>query len=277
VLIANPRDIPSLVKTMQASRFTFFVGVNTLFNALTNNQDFAKLDFSELRMAGGGGAPVQLAVAKRWKEITGRVLSEGYGLTETSGAVSINRTDMAEHTGTTGLPLPSTEVEIRDANGRVLAQGETGQVFVRGPQVMAGYWQRPDETAKVLGSDGFLATGDVGLITPEGLLKIVDRVKDMILVSGFNVYPNEVEEVVAMHPGVLEACAIGVPDETTGEAVKLFVVRKDPALGSDQVIAHCRENLTGYKVPRHVEFRDTLPKSPVGKILRRELREAAGP
>jgi len=275
VLIANPRDIPSLVKTMQASRFTFFVGVNTLFNALAHNAEFARLDFSNLRMAGGGGAPVQLAVAKRWKEITGRVLSEGYGLTETAGAVSINRTDNAEHTGTTGLPLPGTEVQIRDADGRLLLQGETGQVFVRGPQIMAGYWQRADETAQVLGVDGFLATGDMGLITPEGLLKIVDRLKDMILVSGFNVYPNEVEEVVAMHPGVLEACAVGVPDEAAGEAVKLFVVRKDPALGVEELLAHCRENLTGYKVPKHIEFRDTLPKSPVGKILRRELREAA--
>ena len=275
VLIANPRDIPSLVKTMQASRFTFFVGVNTLFNALAHNAEFARLDFSNLRMAGGGGAPVQLAVAKRWKEITGRVLSEGYGLTETAGAVSINRTDNAEHTGTTGLPLPGTEVQIRDAEGRLLLQGETGQVFVRGPQIMAGYWQRADETAQVLGVDGFLATGDMGLITPEGLLKIVDRLKDMILVSGFNVYPNEVEEVVAMHPGVLEACAVGVPDEAAGEAVKLFVVRKDPALGVEELLAHCRENLTGYKVPKHIEFRDTLPKSPVGKILRRELREAA--
>jgi long-chain acyl-CoA synthetase len=275
VLIANPRDIPALAKTMARSRFTFFVGVNTLFNALAHNAEFARLDFSNLRMSGGGGAPVQLAVAKRWKEITGRVLSEGYGLTETSGAVSINRQDLDEHTGTTGLPLPSTEVEIRDAEGRVLPIGDTGQVFVRGPQVMAGYWQRPDETAKVLGPDGFLATGDVGLITPEGLLKIVDRVKDMILVSGFNVYPNEVEEVVALHPGVLEACAIGMPDEVTGEAVKLFVVRKDPALTAEQIIAHCRENITGYKVPKYVEFREALPKSPVGKILRRELREPA--
>jgi long-chain acyl-CoA synthetase len=275
ILIANPRDIPNLVKTLDGSRFTFFVGVNTLFNALIHNEAFAKVDFSNLRMAGGGGAPVQLAVAKRWKEITGRVLSEGYGLTETSGAVSINRRDIEEHTGTTGLPVPGTEVEIRDEVERALPHGAVGQVFVRGPQVMAGYWQRPDETAKVLRSDGWLATGDMGLITPEGYLKIVDRVKDMILVSGFNVYPNEIEDVVAMHPGVLEACAIGVPDENTGEAVKLFVVRKDPALTAQSVIQHCRENLTGYKVPRHVEFRDTLPKSPVGKILRRELREAA--
>ncbi len=275
ILIANPRDIPSLVKTLAASRFTFFIGVNTLFNALVHNEAFAKVDFSNLRMAGGGGAPVQLAVAKRWKEITGRVLSEGYGLTETSGAVSINRADIDEHTGTTGLPLPGTEVQIRDEAEVELPQGAVGQVFVRGPQVMAGYWQRPDETAKVLRSDGWLATGDMGLITPEGYLKIVDRVKDMILVSGFNVYPNEIEDVVAMHPGVLEACAIGVPDENTGEAVKLFVVRKDPALTTEALIHHCRENLTGYKVPRHVEFRDSLPKSPVGKILRRELREVA--
>jgi long-chain acyl-CoA synthetase len=274
VLIANPRDIPALVKTMSRG-FTFFVGVNTLFNALVHNPEFAKLDFSGLRISGGGGAPVQLAVAKRWKEITGCVLSEGYGLTETSGAVSINPPGLQQHTGTTGLPIPGTEVEIRDEVERVLPQGAVGQVFVRGPQVMAGYWQRPDETAKVLRSDGFLATGDMGMITPEGNLKIVDRVKDMILVSGFNVYPNEIEEVMAGHPGIVESCAVGVPDEASGEAVKLFVVRKDPALTAEQVIAFCRENLTGYKIPRHVEFRDSLPKSPVGKILRRELRPKA--
>jgi long-chain acyl-CoA synthetase len=274
VLIANPRDIRSLVKTMSGG-FTFFVGVNTLFNALVHNADFAKLDFSQLRISGGGGAPVQLAVAKRWKEITGCVLSEGYGLTETSGAVSINPPGIAEHTGTTGLPVPGTEVEIRDEVERALPNGAVGQVFVRGPQVMAGYWQRPDETAKVLRSDGWLATGDMGLITPEGQLKIVDRVKDMILVSGFNVYPNEIEEVMAGHPGILESCAIGVADEGSGEAVKLFVVRKDPSLTKDQVIAYCRENMTGYKIPKHVEFRDALPKSPVGKILRRELRPKA--
>jgi long-chain acyl-CoA synthetase len=272
VLIANPRDIPALVKTLGNSGFTFFVGVNTLFNALVHDPAFARLDFSRVRICGGGGAPVQLAVAKRWKEITGCVLSEGYGLTETSGAVSINPPDIVEHTGTTGLPVPGTEVEIRDESERALAIGSVGQVFVRGPQVMAGYWQRSDETAKVLRSDGWLATGDLGLITPEGRLKIVDRVKDMILVSGFNVYPNEIEDVAATHPGVLEACAIGVPDEQSGEAVKLFVVRKDPALTAEAVIAHCRADLTGYKIPRHVEFREALPKSPVGKILRRELR-----
>jgi long-chain acyl-CoA synthetase len=274
VLIANPRDIRSLVKTMSGG-FTFFVGVNTLFNALVNNAEFAKLDFSKLRISGGGGAPVQVAVAKRWKEITGCVLSEGYGLTETSGAVSVNPPGIAEHTGTTGLPIPGTEVEIRDEVERALPHGAVGQVFVRGPQVMAGYWQRPDETAKVLRSDGWLATGDMGLITPEGQLKIVDRLKDMILVSGFNVYPNEIEEVMAGHPGILESCAVGVPDEASGEAVKLFVVRKDPNLTKEQVIAYCRENMTGYKIPKHVEFRDALPKSPVGKILRRELRPKA--
>jgi long-chain acyl-CoA synthetase len=272
LLIANPRDIPALVKTLSNSRFSFFVGVNTLFNALINNPDFAKVDFSNLHVAGGGGAAVQLSVAKRWKEITGCVLSEGYGLTETSGAVSINPAGIAEHTGTTGFPMPGTEVQIRNDANQPVPQGETGQVFVRGPQVMAGYWQRPDETAKVLGPDGFFGTGDVGLITPEGYLKIVDRVKDMVLVSGFNVFPNELEEVAAMHAGILEAAAVGVPDPHTGEAVKLFVVRKDPALTAEQVIQHFRENVTGYKLPKHVEFRDALPKSPVGKILRRELR-----
>jgi long-chain acyl-CoA synthetase len=272
VLIANPRDIPALVKTLSTSRFSFFVGVNTLFNALVNHPDFARVDFSNLRIAGGGGAAVQLAVARRWKEITGHVLSEGYGLTETSGAVSINPATIAEHTGTTGFPLPGTEVEIRNDANQPVPQGQSGQVFVRGPQVMAGYWKRPEETAKVIGPDGFFGTGDVGLITPEGYLKIVDRVKDMILVSGFNVYPNELEEVAALHPGILEAAAVGVPDANTGEAVKLFVVRRDPALTAEQVIQHFRENVTGYKLPRHVEFRDALPKSPVGKILRRELR-----
>ncbi|HZP87774.1 MAG TPA: AMP-binding protein, partial [Burkholderiales bacterium] len=273
VLIANPRDIPRLIKTLAKSRFTFFVGVNTLFNALINHPDFVRVDFSRLRVSGGGGAPVQLSVAKRWKEITGHVLSEGYGLTETAGAVSINPPNIEAHTGTTGFPVPSTDVEIRDEAGNVLPQGQTGQVFVRGPQVMAGYWRRPEETARAIDPNGFFATGDVGLITPEGYLRIVDRVKDMILVSGFNVYPNELEEVVAMHPGVLEAAAVGIPDEASGEAVKLFIVRRDPALTSEQVLEHCRANLTGYKVPRIIEFRDALPKSPVGKILRRELRD----
>jgi long-chain acyl-CoA synthetase len=272
ILITNPRDIPRLVKTLADSGFTFFVGVNTLYNALTHNADFAKIDFSRARVFGGGGAPLQVAVAKRWKEITGKPLVEGYGLTETSGAATVNPPNITEHTGTTGFPLPSTEIEIRDESGRPLAVGETGQVYIRGPQVMAGYWNRPDETASVIGPDGYFATGDIGQFTPEGYLRIVDRLKDMVLVSGFNVYPNEVEDVLAAHPGILESAVIGIADEQSGEAVKAVVVRKDPSLTAEAVIAHCRANLTGYKVPRQVEFRDSLPKSPVGKILRRELR-----
>jgi long-chain acyl-CoA synthetase len=272
ILVTNPRDIPRFVTILAKSRFSFMVGVNTLYTALLNNPEIRNVDFSQLKMCGGGGAPLQLAVAKRWKDLTGHTLLEGYGLTETSGAVSVNPVGIADHTGTTGFPMPSTEVEIRSEDGKSLPQGEVGQVCVRGPQVMAGYWQRPEETAKVIGPDGFLATGDMGLITPEGYLKIVDRLKDMILVSGFNVYPNEIEDVLAGHPGVLEAAVIGVPDEQSGEAVKAFVVRRDPALTVESVIAFCKQNMTGYKVPRHVEFRDALPKSPVGKILRRELR-----
>ena len=272
ILVTNPRDIPRLVKTLDGSGFTFFVGVNTLYNALAHNAEFAKLDFSKARVFGGGGAPLQVAVAKRWKEITGKPLVEGYGLTETSGAATVNPPNISEHTGTTGFPLPSTEVEIRDPEGKVVPMGDSGEVHIRGPQVMAGYWNRPEETAKVIGKDGFFATGDIGQFTPEGYLKIVDRLKDMVLVSGFNVYPNEIEDVLAAHPGILEAAVIGVPDEQSGEAVKAVVVRKDPSLTAEQVISHCRASLTGYKVPRQVEFRNTLPKSPVGKILRRELR-----
>ncbi len=275
ILVTNPRDIPRFVATLARSRFTFMVGVNTLYNALSHHPGFAAVDFSAMKMCGGGGAPLHLAVAARWKEITGRTLVEGYGLTETSGAVSINPPGIPEHTGTTGFPLPGTEVEIRDDGGHAVAQGEIGQVFVRGPQVMAGYWQRADETAKVLGPDGFLATGDMGQITPEGYLRIVDRLKDMILVSGFNVYPNEIEDVLATHPGIVEAAVVGVPDEQSGETVKAFVVRKDPLLTPEAVVSHCRANLTGYKVPHRIEFRDSLPKSPVGKILRRELRDPA--
>ena len=273
ILVTNPRDIPRLVKTRDGSGFTFFVGVNTLYNALAHNAEFAKLDFSKARVFGGGGAPLQLAVAKRWKEITGKPLVEGYGLTETSGAATVNPPNISEHTGTTGFPLPSTEVEIRDPDGKVVPMGDSGEVHIRGPQVMAGYWNRPEETAKVIGKDGFFATGDIGQFTPEGYLRIVDRLKDMVLVSGFNVYPNEIEDVLAAHPGILEAAVIGIPDEQSGEAVKAVVVRKDPSLTAEQVIAHCRASLTGYKVPRQVEFRTTLPKSPVGKILRRELRQ----
>jgi long-chain acyl-CoA synthetase len=275
VLITNPRDLDRFVDTLARSRFTILVGVNTLFNALLNHPRFAQIDFSTMHYCYGGGAPIQASVAQRWKAVTGKPLLEGYGLTETSGVVSATPTDVADHTGTTGFPVPGTEIEIRDDKGAVLPQGAIGQVHVRGPQVMAGYWHRADETIRMLGPDGFLGTGDIGLITPQGYLKIVDRLKDMILVSGFNVYPNEIEEVVMKHPGVLEAVAVGVPDSATGEAVKLFIVKKDAKLSVSELTAYCRAHLTGYKVPRHIEFRGALPKSAVGKILRRQLREPA--
>ncbi len=273
VLIPNPRDIPGFVKEMSRHKFTAFTGVNTLFNALVNNQDFAKLDFSALRMTLGGGMAVQEAVAIRWKEVTGCPLIEAYGLTETSPAATINPLDLPAYNGSIGLPIPSTEVILRNDEGKVVAQGEPGEICVRGPQVMAGYWNRPDETAKVLDDDGWLATGDIGVMDERGFVKIVDRKKDMILVSGFNVYPNEIEAVVVMHPGVLECAAIGLPDAKSGEAVKLFVVKKDEGLTAEAVLQHCREHLTGYKCPRDVEFRKDLPKTNVGKILRRELRD----
>jgi long-chain acyl-CoA synthetase len=275
VLIPNPRDIPGFVKEMSKFRFTSFTGVNTLFNALLNNADFAQLNFSSLRLTLGGGMAVQEAVAQRWKEVTGSPLIEAYGLTETSPAATINPLNLAAYNGAIGLPISSTEVELRDDAGKAVALGQPGELCIRGPQVMAGYWQRPDETAKVIDQDGWLATGDVGVIDEQGYIRIVDRKKDMILVSGFNVYPNEIEGVLAMHPGVLECAAIGVPDKKSGEAVKLYVVKKDPALTADTVLQHCREHLTAYKCPRDVEFRSELPKSNVGKILRRELREEA--
>ena len=275
VLIPNPRDIPGFVKAMSKFRFTSFTGVNTLFNALLNNADFAKLNFSSLRLTLGGGMAVQEAVALRWKEVTGSPLIEAYGLTETSPAATINPLNLAAYNGSIGLPISSTDVELRDDTGKAAALGQPGELCIRGPQVMAGYWQRPDETAKVIDKDGWLATGDVGVIDEQGYIRIVDRKKDMILVSGFNVYPNEIEGVLAMHPGVLECAAIGVPDKKSGEAVKLYVVKKDPALTADAVLQHCREHLTAYKCPRDVEFRNDLPKSNVGKILRRELREEA--
>ena len=275
VLIPNPRDIPGFVKEMGKYRFTAFTGVNTLFNALVNNAEFGKLDFSSLRLALGGGMAVQEAVAVKWKQVTGVPLIEAYGLTETSPAATINPLDLPAYNGSIGLPLPSTEIMLRDDAGRAVALGMPGEICVRGPQVMAGYWQRQDETAKVIDKDGWFATGDVGVMDERGFIRIVDRKKDMILVSGFNVYPNEIEAVVAMHPGVLECAAIGVPDPKSGEAVKLFVVKKDPKLSADDVIAHCRSHLTGYKCPRDVEFRTELPKSNVGKILRRELRDEA--
>jgi long-chain acyl-CoA synthetase len=275
ILITNPRDIPGFVKEMAKHRFTAFTGVNTLFNALLNNPDFAKLDFSSLRITLGGGMAVQEAVAARWKEVTGKPLIEAYGLTETSPAATINPVDLPAYNGSIGLPVPSTELELRDDAGKAVPLGQPGEIWIRGPQVMAGYWNRPDETAKAIDKQGWFATGDVGIMDDRGFVRIVDRKKDMILVSGFNVYPNEIEGVVAMHPGVLECAAIGVPDAKSGEAVKLFAVKKDPALTEEAVLKYCREHLTGYKVPREVEFRTELPKTNVGKILRRELRDEA--
>ena len=275
VLITNPRDIPRFVKEMRRYRFTAMTGVNTLFNALLNNPKFARLNFKSFRLTLGGGMAVQEAVAKRWKAVTGVTLVEAYGLTETSPAATMNPLDAAEYTGAIGLPIPSTDVVLRDDGGSDVPLGEAGEICIRGPQVMAGYWQRPDETAKVMTPDGFFMTGDIGKMDSRGYITIVDRKKDMILVSGFNVYPNEIEGVVVMHPGVLECAAVGILDKKSGEAVKLFVVRKDPALTVDDVITHCRDHLTGYKCPRDVEFRHELPKSNIGKILRRELRDEA--
>lgn len=273
VLIANPRDIPGLVKELKRHRFTAFTGVNTLFAALLRNVDFAAADFSHLRIALGGGAAVQRTVAEQWLAVTGKPLVEAYGLTETSPAVCINPILQTEFTGAIGQPLPSTEVVVRDDQGQECAQGMPGELCIRGPQVMRGYWQRQEETAAVLGDDGFLRTGDVAVMDERGFLRIVDRKKEMILVSGFNVYPSEVEAAVASMPGVQEVAAISVPDERTGEAVKVFVVRKDEAVTREALVAHCHETLTGYKVPHQIEFRDELPKSNVGKILRRQLRD----
>jgi long-chain acyl-CoA synthetase len=275
VLITNPRDIPGLVKEMGKHSFTAFTGVNTLFNALLNNANFQRLDFSTLQMTLGGGMAVQKAVADRWEKVTGKPLIEAYGLTESSPAATINPLDLPEYNGAIGLPIPSTDLALRDDDGKEVALGERGEICIKGPQVMLGYWKRPEETAKMIDRDGWLATGDIGVIDERGFVRIVDRKKDMILVSGFNVYPNEIEAVVAMHPGVLECAAVGVPDVKSGEAVKLFVVKKDPTLTAEALLAHCREQLTGYKCPRDVEFRTELPKSNVGKILRRELRDEA--
>ena len=272
LLIPNPRDFASLVEALKGQRFHVLPAVNTLYNALANNEAFRKLDFSGLVLSSGGGASVQRAVAERWLQLTGCPICEGYGLSETSPVVCSNPTDTDRYTGSIGLPLPSTELVILDEAGARQPIGTPGEIGVRGPQVMAGYWQRPDETAKVMTTDGFLRTGDIGVMDERGYTRIVDRKKDMILVSGFNVYPNEIEDVVATHPGVLECAVIGVPDEHSGEAVKLFVVRKDQALTAEQVAQYCRERLTGYKQPKWIEFRADLPKTPVGKILRRELR-----
>ena len=275
LLIVNPRDIPGFIKEWAKYPVTVVTGVNTLFNALLNNADFAQLDFSTMRVTLGGGMAVQAPVAERWLKMTGTPLLQAYGLTETSPAATINPLNMKVFNGSIGLPISSTEVVIRDDAGKDVSLGQVGEICVRGPQVMVGYWQRPEETANVMFADGFLHTGDMGYIDPKGFVFLVDRKKDMILVSGFNVYPNEVEEVVAMHPGVSEVAAIGIPDANSGEAVKIFVVRKDRTLTAAALIEHCRKQLTGYKVPHHVEFRDDLPRTNVGKILRRALKEEA--
>ncbi|MEN3374088.1 long-chain-fatty-acid--CoA ligase [Dechloromonas sp. ZS-1] len=275
LLIANPRDIPNFIKEWSKYPVTVMTGVNTLFNALLNNPEFAKLDFSTMNVTLGGGMAVQGPVADKWRQVTGTPLLQAYGLTETSPAATINPLDMKEFNGSIGLPISSTEISIRDDAGCEVPQGQVGEICIRGPQVMKGYWQRPDETANVLYADGFLRTGDMGYVDKKGFVFLVDRKKDMILVSGFNVYPNEVEEAVASHPGVLDVAAIGVADEHSGEAVKIFVVRKDPAVNERMLIQHCRSVLTGYKVPKHVEFRDDLPRTNVGKILRRALKEGA--
>nr|WP_314627525.1 long-chain fatty acid--CoA ligase [uncultured Noviherbaspirillum sp.] len=273
LLIPNPRDIPNLVKELSRYKINIFPAVNTLYNGLLNNPDFAKLDFSGLKVCNGGGMAVQRAVAEKWLAVTGCPIIEGYGLSETSPVATCNPSDTEAFSGTIGLPMPSTEVAILDDNGNALPTGQIGEIAIRGPQVMAGYWNRPDETAKVMTPDGFFKTGDVGIMDERGYVRIVDRKKDMILVSGFNVYPNEVEDVLASHPGVLESACVGVPDGNSGEAVKVFVVRKDPSLTSEQLMDYCRDQLTGYKRPRYIEFRSELPKTNVGKILRRELRD----
>jgi long-chain acyl-CoA synthetase len=275
VLIANPRDIAGFTKELTKYRFNVMPGVNTLFNTLAESPDFQRLDFSSLRIANGGGMAVQQAVAEKWIKLTGVPIVEGYGLSETSPVATSNPVTTTEYNGTIGLPVSSTEIAILDDAGQPVPLGQPGEIAIRGPQVMAGYWNRPDETAKVMTPDGFFKSGDIGIMDERGYTKIVDRKKDMIIVSGFNVYPNEIEAVIAMHPGVTECAAVGVPDDKSGEAVKVFVVRKDPALTEAALMEFCKQNLTGYKKPKYIEFRDELPKTNVGKILRRELRDAA--
>ncbi len=273
LLIPNPRDIPGFIKELKNNRFTSIAGLNTLYNALLNHPEFSSIDFSHLRLASAGGMAMQKVVAERWHKATGVPILEGYGLTETSPVATANPVGLTEFSGTIGLPVPSTIITIRDDDENILPVGETGEICIAGPQVMKGYWQRPEETAKVMAKDGAFKTGDVGIMDERGYVRIVDRKKDIILVSGFNVYPNELEDVVASCPGVLECCAIGVPDEKSGEVPKIFIVKKDPALTEQAVLDYCRKNLTGYKMPKHIEFRAELPKTPVGKILRRALRD----
>lgn len=273
ILITNPRDLPALIKELQREPFTFISGVNTLFNAMLHAKDIDKVDFSKLKVTLGGGMAVQRPVAERWKALTGVTLLEAYGLTETSPAVCINPVDLQDFNGMIGLPIPSTEISIHDEYGQELAIGQTGELWVRGPQVMQGYWNRPDETAKVMPGDGWLRTGDVAVVNEQGFVKLVDRIKDMVLVSGFNVYPNEVEDVLAGHPKVLEAGVIGIKDEHSGEVVKAFVVKKDESLTAQELMDYCHQNLSRYKCPKQIVFVDSLPKSNVGKILRKELRK----
>jgi long-chain acyl-CoA synthetase len=273
LLIPNPRDIAGFIKELMKYQVSSFPAVNTLYNGLMQHPDFKKLDFSKLKISTGGGTAVQRPVAERWRAVTGCSIAEGYGLSETSPTLTCNTVNLTEFNGSIGIPVPSTYISIRDDDGKELGFGEAGEICAKGPQVMAGYWNRPDETAKVMTADGYFRTGDIGVMAPDGSIKIVDRKKDMILVSGFNVYPNEVEEVLAGHPGVLEAAVIGVPDEKTGEAVKAFIVKKDPNLTAEDIIRYCHEQLTNYKVPRQIEFRTELPKTNVGKILRRQLRD----
>jgi long-chain acyl-CoA synthetase len=273
LLIPNPRDIAGFIKELAKYQVNSFPAVNTLYNGLMHHPDFAKLDFSKLKISNGGGTSVQRPVAEQWKKITGCAIVEGYGLSETSPTLTCNPAIATEFSGSIGIPVPSTLISIRDDDGKQLPIGEAGEICAKGPQVMVGYWNRPDETAKVMTADGYFRTGDIGVMGPDGYIKIVDRKKDMILVSGFNVYPNEVEEVIASHPGVLECAVIGVPDEKSGEAVKAFVVKKDPNVTAEDIVKFCREELTAYKVPKHIEFRTSLPKTNVGKILRRQLRD----
>ena len=273
ILIPNPRDIPGFIKELAKYKVNVLPAVNTLYNGLLNNPEFAKLDFSGLKVCNGGGMAVQSAVNDKWLKVTGCSIIEGYGLSETAPTATCNPADATEFSGNIGLPIPSTEIAILDDDGNPVPLGTPGEIAIRGPQVMVGYWNRPDETAKVMTPDGFFKSGDVGVMDARGFTKIVDRKKDMILVSGFNVYPNEIEGVVAAHPGVLECACIGVPDNNSGEAVKLFVVRKDPALTAEQLMDYCKEQFTAYKKPKYIEFRDDLPKTNVGKILRRELRD----
>ena len=274
LLITNPRDMNSFIGDLKKNRISVFIGVNTLFNGMVNQPAFAEVDFSQLKLTLGGGMATQRAVAEKWKEVTGTPIVEAYGLTEASPGVCCNPLNIPAYTGSIGLPVPSTEIELRDADGKEVAAGQPGEMWIRGPQVMQGYWQRDDETAKVLDERGFLATGDIAVMDEKGWFKLVDRKKDLIVVSGFNVYPNEIEDVVAAHPKVMETACIGVSSEKTGEALKLFVVAKDESLTAEELVDYCRSQLTGYKVPRDIEFRKELPKSNVGKILRRELRDS---